>query len=45
MNAPEMAATMLNRKILYNNRDRIVLNPNVGKTPQNAPIAAPNAIS
>jgi hypothetical protein len=45
MNAPEMAATKLKRKILYKSKDKTVLKPNVGNTPQNAPIAAPNAIS
>lgn len=45
INAAEIAATRLNRMNLYNKRDKMVLNPNVGNTPQNAPIAAPNAIS
>lgn len=40
-----MAANKLNRNILYNNNDKMVLNPKVGKTPQKAPMAAPRAIS
>jgi hypothetical protein len=40
-----MAANKLNRNILYNINDNIVLNPKVGKTPQKEPIAAPKAIS
>jgi hypothetical protein len=43
--AAERAASKLKRRTLYSNKDKMVLNPNVGNTPQNAPIAAPNAIS
>lgn len=40
-----MATGKLKRNTLYSNKDKMVLKPNVGNTPQNAPIAAPNAIS
>jgi hypothetical protein len=43
--AAEMATGKLNLNILYNNNDKIVLNPKVGNTPQKAPTAAPEAIS
>lgn len=45
INAAEIATTKLNLNTLYSSTDKIVLNPNVGNTPQNAPMAAPNAIS